>query len=174
MARLWNGETNNYKVALKIFDQQRRKSLETRKAITVKFHSELVDKGFVVPFLSLPQSVQERVNDGKLKHYLYWRTVFNENSLSTPARIVVDPSMSGFNDTLAKGINCLNSLYMIGINWRSWIVGFTADISKMYNTIKLYESEYRHVLYLWSPTLDLQEVVVTWVYVCYLWVSILW
>ena len=49
LARLWNGETNNYKVALKIFDQQRRKSLETRKA-TVKFHSELVDKGFVVPF----------------------------------------------------------------------------------------------------------------------------
>ena len=70
MARLWNGETNNYKVALKIFDQQRRKSLETRKA-TVKFHSELVDKGFVVPFLSLPQCVQERVNDGKLKHYMY-------------------------------------------------------------------------------------------------------
>ena len=165
LARLWNGETNNYKVALKIFDQQRRKSLETRKA-TVKFHSELVDKGFVVPFLSLPQCVQERVNDGKLKHYLYWRTVFNENSLSTPARIVVDPSMSGFNDTLAKGINCLNSLYMIGINWRSWIVGFTADISKMYNTIKLYESEYRYVLYLWSPTLDPQEVVETWVYVC--------
>jgi len=54
---------------------------------------------------------------------------------------------------------------MIVINWRSWIVGFSGDISKMYNTIRLYPSEYPYSLYYWSSTLDLSEEIEIWLYV---------
>ena len=155
LKQLW-GRDDNLHSALKVFNQQRRKSPEIRAA-TVKFHQELVGKGFVVPLRSLPKSVQEDIWKAPLRHYLLWRTVFKPSSTSTPCRIVVDPSMSGLNDCLCKGVNCLNSLYMIGINWRSNPVGFTSDIAKMYNSIKLYQSEYPFMLYLWSESLDPDE-----------------
>merc|ERR1711860_91433 len=124
LKQLW-GRDDNLHSALKVFNQQRRKSPEIRAA-TVKFHQELVGKGFVVPLRSLPKSVQEDIWKAPLRHYLLWRTVFKPSSTSTPCRIEVDPSMSGLNDCLCKGVNCLNSLYMIGINWRSNPVGFTS------------------------------------------------
>ena len=156
LKKLWNGKDNNLYSAMKTFNQQRNKSQECRAA-TVKFHQELVDKGFVIPLSSLSVEAQSAIMNAPIKNFLLWRTVFKPESMSTPARIVVDPTMSGFNDCLCKGVNCLNNLFMIVINWRSWEVGFTADISKMYNSIKLYESEYPYTLYLWSETLDPAE-----------------
>ena len=54
---------------------------------------------------------------------------------------------------------------MVMINWRSWVVCFTSDIQKMYNTIKLFPSEYKYTLYLWSQTLDPSEEIEVWLYV---------
>ena len=163
LKKLWNGPSNE-KMAFKVFEQQRRKSPEVRAA-TVKFHKDVAEKGFVVPLKTLSSEVQQMIKDAPIRHYFLWRSVFREESLSTPCRIVVDPTMSGLNNVLCKGINCLNSLYMIVINWRSWIVGFSGDISKMYNTIRLYPSEYPYSLYYWSSTLDPSEEIEIWLYV---------
>ncbi len=125
--KLWNSNSNE-RMALKVFEQQRRKAPEVRAA-TVKFHREVAEKGFVVPFKSLDAEIQEMNMSAEIRHYFLWRSVFKA-SLSTPCRVVVDPSQSGLNSVLCKGVNCLNSLYMIVINWRSWLVGFCGDISK--------------------------------------------
>ena len=163
LKRLWNGSSDNLRTATRIFEQQRQKSKECRES-TVKFHNEIKEKGFVIPFKSLSEELQLEIQAAELRNYLYWRTTFKV-SASTPARMVVDPSMSGFNDCLAKGSNCLNNLFMVMINWRSWVVCFTSDIQKMYNTIKLFPSEYKYTLYLWSQTLDPSEEIEVWLYV---------
>lgn len=163
LKKLWNGPTNE-RMAFKVFEQQRKKSPEIRAA-TVKFHQDVAEKGFVIPMSNLSEEIQEMIKAAPIRHYFLWRSVFKPDSLSTPCRIVVDPTQSGLNGVLCKGINCLNSLYMIVINWRSWEVGFSGDISKMYNTIKLYPSEYPYTLYYWSDTLDPSEVPQIWLYI---------
>ena len=60
-----------------------------------------------------------------------------KDSVCTSSKIVVDPTMSGFNDCLARGSNCLNNLYLLIVNWRSWNYAFCADLHKMYNSVRI-------------------------------------
>jgi len=94
LKKLWNSNSNE-KMALKVFEQQRRKVPEVRAA-TVKFHREVAEKGFVVPLKSLDAEIQEMIMNAEIRHYFLWRSVFKD-SLSTPCRVVVDPSQSGLN-----------------------------------------------------------------------------
>ena len=128
LKKLWNSNSNE-RMALKVFEQQRRKAPEVMAA-TVKFHHEVAEKGFVVPLKSLYAEIQKMTMSAEIRHYFLWRPVFKA-SLSTPFRVVVDPSQSGLNSVLCKRVNCLNSGYIIVINWRSWLVGFWGDISKV-------------------------------------------
>ena len=70
-------------------------------------HQELVDKGFMLPLSSLPDEIQKRVRDAPFRHYYPWRAVYKPGSVSTPCRLVVDPSCTGLNIILAKGENML-------------------------------------------------------------------
>ena len=162
LKELWNGASDNKSMALRIFNQQRRKSSACRQA-TVKFHNEIAERGFVSRLSDMDEDVQEEILNAPLRHFLYWRTTFKD-SVSTPARIVVDPTMSGFNDCLARGSNCLNNLYLLIVNWRSWNYAFCADLHKMYNSVRLYPSEFKFVLYLWSESLCLDEEPEIWLY----------
>ena len=88
-----------------------------------------------------------------------WRFVVNENSVSTPVRIVFDASSataSGFsiNDILAKGINSLNSMLEIWIRFRLVVVAVHTDIKMMYNVVKLSPAHWTYQRYFWDNELN--------------------
>ena len=95
-------------------------------------------------------------------YFLPWTFVFNENSVTTPMRIVFNASAvtkSGYslNDLLAKGIKSLNPLQQIFIAFRCRIIAIHTDLKKMYNTIKLRPEHWTYQRYWWHPTLDPNE-----------------
>ena len=83
----------------------------------------------------------------------------NENSTTTPVRIVFDASSvtrSGYslNDVLAKGINSLNSLLEIFLRFRCNMVAVHTDVTKMYNVVKLRPEHWTYQRYKWHESLD--------------------
>ena len=155
----WGGADSNFKMAENVFKAQCRKSQEIKDSV-IKFHNELLEKGYVIPLHDLPQHIQDEVSNATLKHFFPWRSVFKAGSVSTPARIVIDPSMSSFNEILAKGSCCLTNLYQIIVNWRSHKHVFVSDISKMFNSLKLNPEMFKYSLYLFSESLDPSDSII--------------
>ena len=96
------------------------------------------------------------------KYFIPWRFVHNENSTTTPVRIVFDASSvsrSGYslNDILAKGINSMNSMLGIFLRFRCNITAVHTDVTKMYNVIKLKPEHWTYQRYKWHKTLDPNE-----------------
>ena len=161
LSELWNKKSDNMFMAKEVFETQRRKSEDTRKSV-VNFHSELSDKGYVSSVKDLPKDQRNEIETATFKHVFCWRTVFKPDSVSTPARMVLDPTVCGFNNILAKGVCCLNNLYQLVIHFRSNLYVFTSDISKMYNSVKLKPEMFKFSLYLMSQTLDPKEDYELW------------
>ena len=93
-----------------------------------------------------------------MHYFIPWRIVFNDNSVSTPCRVVFDASasprgQSSLNSLLCKGRNNLNNLVMIVIRWACCLFAFHTYISKMYNTIYLDSKFWRYQLYFWEGEL---------------------
>ena len=59
---------------------------------------------------TLDEETVKFIKEAPFRHYYLWRVVNKEDSISTPVRLVVDPTMSGLNMTLAKGENRIGSL----------------------------------------------------------------
>ena len=150
----------NRDVALKVYNQQLKKlSRETEKREGV-IHSEgkLQSAGHVDWVSNISNEVQVLLPEGQ-GHYFPWRVVENENSLSTPIRLVFDASMatkSGYslNDIVAKGINSMNSMVEIVIRFRSYKVTVHTDVKQMYNVVKLRPEHWKFQRYLWDALLD--------------------
>ncbi|MFN9904805.1 MAG: hypothetical protein ACK56F_01605, partial [bacterium] len=87
-------------------------------------------------------------------HYFPWHAVYKEGSVSTPVRIVVDPSASGLNQTLAKGENMLTKIPEVLIAFRSHRHAWCSDISKMYNMLKLSDQALPYSLFLYNDSLS--------------------
>ena len=62
--------------------------------------------------------------------------------------------MSHLNSFLAKGVNTLQSLQELILNFRSWKCCGTYDIAKMYNNLFIEEDHLKFQLILWSEDLD--------------------
>ena len=58
----------------------------------------------------MPVEVQESINNAEFLHYHPWTVVAKEDSISTPIRLVVDPTRTGLNLILPKGENRLGSI----------------------------------------------------------------
>ena len=164
LKKKWGGDSNNYKMAKRTLDTQRAKPEESRRNV-VKFNRELYEKGFVSPLSELSTELQELISSATFRHYFCWRSVSNQNSLTTSTRMVTDPTISHFNDVVAKGVNSLTSLYQLILCWRSYLFAFCSDISKMFNTLRMTPEMLRFSLYLFSETLDPLEEIQEWVYV---------
>ena len=162
LTKLWGGKRDNFDMAKAVLKTQRNKPAEIRKSV-VKFNQELYEKGFVAPVSELPVEIQNKILNSDFQHVFCWRSVHKPDSLSTPSRLVTDPTMSGFNDIIAKGTNCLTSLFQNIINWRSNKFAFCSDIAKMFNSVHLTEDMYRFSLYLFSSSLDPSEDIDLWV-----------
>ena len=102
------------------------------------------------------------------RHYYPWRIVIKLDSLSTPFRLVVDPSMTGMNLTLAKGESKVQSLHEIILRNRTKRYAWSSDISKMYNCLHLNPSSLPYSLFLFQdemhPTTlpDVYVMLVAW------------
>ena len=163
LSKKWKGKTDNYEMAKHILNTQRKKPAETRENV-VKFNSELYERGFVSPLKEMSPEVQQLIKDSDFLHYFCWRSVTNMNSQTTSTRMVVDPTLSNFNDVVAKGMNSLTSLFQLILGWRSYVHVFCSDISKMFNTLQLTPEMYKYSLYLFSESLDPKEDIQIWLY----------
>ena len=100
------------------------------------------------------------IQNSEIKYFIPWRAVWNENSLSTPCRLVFDASQTtnngcNLNDLLAKGTNNMNKLVEILRGWSMHAHAFHTDIQKMYNAIQLDKSHWNYQLYLWNNSFDI-------------------
>ena len=147
------------KLALQIYRGviKRLDDKNSEKDAIIQSESKLHDLGYVDWLDNLPQETQDYIRSS-VKYTIPWRVVYNQNSVSTPCRLVFDAScaprgQSCLNSLLAKGTNNLNNMVMIMIRWLCYKFAFHTDISKMYNTVWLDESHWRYQLYFWQEDL---------------------
>ena len=152
---------NRY-TAEKIFSSQLKKanvSEEMKEDVLAGFN-KLADKGYLTPVSSLPEKVKNQIEDpGNPGHFIPWRVVWKESSLSTPVRMVFDassrtPGGLSLNEVLAKGENRLANIHNILLNFRSKAAAFTSDIKMAYNQIALDEEHLCYQKFLWKKELD--------------------
>ena len=148
-----HGGPNNYPQAVKVYKTQCRKPDHMKDQMR-KSHSELVDQGFMTKLKEMPDRIQTLLSCAPFLHYHPWRIVAKEDSISTPIRLVVDPTMTGLNLILPKGENRLGSINEILIGNRADPYAWSSDISKLYNQLHLDESALPYSLFLYSPELD--------------------
>ena len=144
---------NNYFSALTVYVQQCKKPSMLKDKMK-EAHADLVSKGFMAKMDDMDSEVSQRVSDAPFHHYYPWRIVAKEDSVSTPIRMIVDPTMTGLNLILAKGENRLGNLAEILIRNRVKRFAWSSDISKMYNQLKLNESAYPYSLFLFNHSLQ--------------------
>ena len=56
---------------------------------------------------------QQFIVNASFRHFDPWRIVRKEDTITTPIRLVVDPTFTGLNLTLAKGANRLGQMFDI-------------------------------------------------------------
>ena len=146
-------------VALKVFQSQVRNlsQRDADRSAVIESEQKLQDLGFVDWVSNLSEEEQALIKD-RVQYFIPWRAVHNENSVSTPCRLVFDASQStrngsSLNSLLAKGLNSLNSLLEIMIRWTTHAHAFHTDISKMYNRVSLDREHWRYQLYYWAEGL---------------------
>ena len=113
-------------------------------------------------FSDLTPEQQELINNSSFQHYFTWSSVEKE-SASTPVRIVVDPSRTGFNLILAKGENNMVKIFDVLVRNRCRTHVFSTDITKLYNQLYLNDSALPFSLFLYSDDLDPDSEPITWV-----------
>ena len=157
-----HGGKDNYKQALKVYHSQCRKPTPVKES-TRQVHRELVEQGFISKLSDLTGEAQNQIFCGKFMHYNPWRSVYKEDSASTPARIVIDPTMTGLNLCLPKGENNLGLMNDILLSARASPYIWATDIRKMYNQLRLKETSLRFQLMLFHESLDEKVTPEIWV-----------
>ena len=151
----------NKKRALAVYKSQvkRLESNTQDKADVIASEAKLQSLGHVDYVKNLTKEQQQRLSENTVQNYIPWTTVWKDNSVSTPCRIVFNASMPtdskfSLNDILAKGKNNMNKLVEIILRWRTHQFGFHSDVAKMYNTVQLREEDWCLQRYIWQENLD--------------------
>ncbi len=146
------GSSNRYQ-ALRVYKSQCRKPEEVKEKLRGSM-GDLIDRGFMMKLSDMEKSKRDAVSEARFHHYFPWRAVYKEGSVSTPVRIVVDPSASGLNQILAKGENMLTKIPEVLISFRTHRHAWCSDISKMYNQLKLSDQALPYSLFLYHESLS--------------------
>ena len=152
---------SNKSRALKVLESQLRKlqrDPDARQQV-IESHEKLASRGYSCDIDELSAEERSLVDNLPGEYYLPWRYVTKEGSLSTPVRVVFDASATtstgkSLNDVLAKGMNKLEKLLALDINFRAGPFAFACDIRMAYNQIQLQPSDFRWHKYLWVDNLD--------------------
>ena len=153
---------NNYNQAFKVYQAQCGKRDEVKEQVR-KAHQELVEKGYMQELSDLPDEKQTTIKKAPFNHYYPWRAVYKEDSVTTPVRLVVDPTMTGLNEILAKGVNMLSKIPELLVRFRYHIHTWNTDISKLYNQLHLNQSALPYSLFLFHESLDKKVPPSIWV-----------
>ncbi|XP_066928739.1 uncharacterized protein [Clytia hemisphaerica] len=137
----------NRKIALQVYNQQLRRLSKhpEDKQDVLKSEQKLQALGYVEYVKNVTPEIQKSLHDINIANFIPWRTVWKENSISTPCRVVFDASTKtesgcSLNSIIAKGRNNMNKLMEIFVRWRGHQIGIHTDVAKMYNSIKLDQS----------------------------------
>ena len=152
---------HNKNKALAIYNSQVKRLARnpSNKLDVIASENKLQCLGYVDYVKNLTPEQQLRLKENPVQNFIPWSSVWKENSLSTPCRIVFNASLptetqSSLNDILAKGTNNMNVLVEIFLRWRSHKYAFHTDIQKMYNSVKLQEEDWCFQRYIWQKDLD--------------------
>ena len=148
-----NGEEDNFKQAHKIYQTQCRKPQHMKDEI-IKVQADLVHRGFMKKLDELDEDQRNLVQNAGFRHYMPWRIAEKPDSLSTPYRMVVDASVTGLNEILAKGENRISKIHHILIRNRCRKFIWSSDISKLYNQLHLNDSALPYGLFLFNDKLE--------------------
>jgi len=148
-----HGGKSNYRQAKRIYISQCRKS-PAEKTGMIKAHQELVEKDFMRRLQDCSPEVQATVRNAQFTHYYPWFIVQKGDSISTPIRLVVDPTLSGLNLILPKGENRMAQILDIVIRNRGRRYIWTSDVSKLYNQLHLDPASHPYSLFLYHDSLD--------------------
>ena len=146
------GSNNRYQ-ALQVYKSMCKKNTTIKDGIRLA-QSDLVARGFMASIGSLNPKQQSIIADANFQHFFPWRCAYKEDSISTPVRIVVDPTFSGLNLILAKGENRIEQISSILLRSRFKRYIWSSDISKLYNQLKLNDSSLPYSLFLYDQSLD--------------------
>ena len=129
------------------------------KASVIESERKLHELGFVDCVSNLSEEEKELILGDKVRYFIPWRAVWNEDSVTSNCRIVFDASMGtkggcSLNSLLAKGMNNMNNLVDIHVRWSTHMHAFHTDVAKMYNAVRLHKAYWRYQLYLWHDSLD--------------------
>ena len=124
--------SDNKNQALKVYRGQCKNSEEQKEGMRI-VQKDLVEKDFMIRLTDMDEETQKYIKEAGFQHYNPWRIVLKEDSIFTPVRMVVDPTMTGFNLLLAKGENQLGYIFDIIIRNRCKQHAWSSDISKLYN-----------------------------------------
>ena len=147
------GRDSNLGQARVVYFQQCRKGEVDKQGMRAEMQ-KLIDAGFIAPLASLSQGTQRFIESAPIRHYFPWRSVQKLDSVSTPTRLVVDPSMSLLNLNIAKGDPQLASMLSVLLRSRSSPYLWSADIKKLYNMLILEPECLPYSLFLYNPSLD--------------------
>ena len=130
----------------------------TDRDSAIRSHDKLKTRGHVATLKELTDEQRKIIDGSPARYFLPWRPVYNENSLSTPCRITWDGSDKtdtgvSLNDILPKGINLINNLAIVVMQWRNGTYALTGDFEQMYNGLLLDEEFWSMQQYYWHPTL---------------------
>ena len=148
----FRGDRSNKAQALAVYKQQTRKSPEAKELIRGAFE-ELKDLGFIAPLEEASPEIKKVVESSVVIHYHIWRALI-KNSITTPVRILTDPSSTMLNLALAKADSGLNSMFSILLRFRSSVEAWSSDVTKLYNQLHLDESCAPYSLLLYHSSLD--------------------
>ena len=148
----FGGESSNYNQSEAVFFQQCRKSEKEKEGIR-KAMSEFIEADFAGELDSAPLEIIEAVKNSDTTQFYPWRAVYKE-SVSTPVRLVVDPSSSHLNLNVAKGYSGIASLHSILMQARASESMWTSDVRKLYNCMHLELESIPYSLFLYHPDLD--------------------
>ena len=151
-----NGEDSNFNQAIKVYKQQCKKPEHMRKEFN-KVHADLVNKGFMKKIDDLPEEYQNIIQESAFKHVMPWRIAEKPDSLSTPFRMVVDGTMTGLNQLLAKGENRMSKIPDIMLRNRCRRKIWSSDVSKLYNQLHLLPSAMPFCLFLFKEDLNIND-----------------
>ena len=144
---------NNLRQAKSIYFSQCRKPEDEKEGMRIA-HKELVDKGFMIKIQELPEEIQDMIKTAEFQHFYPWFIVKKEDSISTPIRMVVDPSCTGMNTILPKGENKMGNIVEMIIRNRVKEYVWMSDVSKLYNQLRLKESAFPFSLFLYHESLS--------------------
>ena len=119
-----------------------------------KVHRNLVYKGFMIKLENMERQIQDLVINTSFQHFNPWRLLLKADSVSTLVRMVVDTTITGFNNILDIGENRIGLIFTILIRCRCTEFIWSSDISKLYNQLIMDDPSLPYSLFLFNESLD--------------------